>query len=55
MVIIENNINDMVIRLKNAETAKNKAENIEIDNVFHEGAEYKTKTKLLNSTLEDLW
>jgi len=55
MVIIESNINDMVISLKNAETAKSKAENIETDNIFHEGAEYKTKTKIINNTLKDLW
>lgn len=55
MVIIENNINDMVIRLKNAKIAKEKAENIEMENIYHEGAEYQTKTKEANDTLKDLW
>jgi len=55
MVIIENNINDMVIRLKNAETAKVKAENVDMENIYHEGAEYQPKTKKPNGTLEDLW
>ena len=55
MVIIESNINDMVIRLKNAKSAKTKAENMDMGNIFHEGAEYKTKTKEVNNTLKDLW
>jgi hypothetical protein len=56
MVIIENNINDVVIRLKNAETAKIKAENVNMENIYHEGAEYLPKTKkIINNTLEDLW
>lgn len=55
MVIIENNINDVVIRLKNANLAKEKAEKIELENIYHEGAEYTAKTKVENKTLEDLW
>jgi len=55
LVIIESNINDMVIRLKNAKSAKDKAKNIEMDNIFHEGAEYKTKTKETSNALKDLW
>jgi len=55
MVIIESNINDVVVRLKNAKSAKTKAENIDMGNIFHEGAEYKAKTKEVNDTLKDLW
>jgi len=55
MVIIESNINDMVIRLKNAETAKEKAINVEMENIYHEGADYQPKTKKENNNLEDLW
>ncbi len=55
MVIIESNINDMVIRLKNAETAKIKAENVDFENIYHEGAKYQSKTKKPNNALEDLW
>ncbi|HEY8889817.1 MAG TPA: hypothetical protein VIM70_06145 [Clostridium sp.] len=55
LVIVESNINDMVIRLKNAKSAKTKAENINMDNIFHKGAEYKTKTKEASNTLDDLW
>jgi len=55
MLIIEQNINDMVIKLKNAETAKLKAENVDFENIYHEGAEYQSKTKKPNNALEDLW
>lgn len=55
MVFIENNINDMVIRLQNAKKAKEKAELIEVDNIYHEGAGYITKTKEENNNLKDLW
>lgn len=55
MVIIENNINDMVIRLNNAKIAKTKAENVDMENIYHEGADYQPKTKKQNNILEDLW
>ncbi len=55
MVIIENNINDMVIRLKNAKSAKEKTESLKMDNINHEGAEYISKTKKENNNLKDLW
>jgi len=54
MVIIEKNINDIVIRLKNAKNAKEKAETVNMDHIFTNGAEYKTKTKV-NEKLNDLW
>jgi hypothetical protein len=55
MVIIENNINDMVIRLKNAKVAKEKTESLILDNIEHDGAEYIPKTKKENDNLKDLW
>jgi len=55
MVIIENNINDMVTKLNNVEKAKEKAENVELENIYHKGADYTSKTKKTNHTLEDLW
>lgn len=55
MVVIENNINDMVIRLNNAKLAKEKAEALNINNIYHDGAEYQTRTKKENSTLKELW
>lgn len=55
MVIIENNINDMVIRLKNAKKAKEKTENIPLDNQTNEGATYTSKNKKIIKELEELW
>lgn len=55
MVIIESNINDMVIRLNNAKVAKEKAEVLNIDNIYHEGAEYQTRLKDHNDKLKELW
>ncbi len=55
MVIIENNINDMVIRLKNAQKAKEKTEDIKLDNITHDGANYQKKDKKINNDLQDLW
>jgi len=55
MVIIENNINDMVIRLKNAETARIKTIDLELENQTHDSVEYKSKAKKINVELEELW
>lgn len=56
MKIIENNINDIVLRLKNAKKAKEKTENLELKNQTHEGAEYKRKSKdIKDDTLNELW
>lgn len=55
MVVIENNINDMVIRLKNAKKSEEKTINIKLENHTHENAEYKTKSKNINKDLEELW
>ena len=54
MVIVESNINDMVIRLKNAKRAKEKIINMSLDNQLHEGAEYKAKSKDINKSIKDL-
>ena len=54
--IVENNINDVYMREKNAKKAKEKAETIEIDTISYTGAEYQRKTKdVTNKLLEDLW
>lgn len=56
MVIIESNINDMVIRLRNAKKAKKQAEGLNLINQENEGATYKKRTKEVeNKKLEDLW
>ena len=55
MTIIDNNINDVVIRLGKAKKAEEKTENIKLDNQIHESAEYKTKSKEINDNLKELW
>jgi len=54
--IIEGNINDIYLRLKQVEESKSKTEQIKTDNLTHEGAEYKLKTQnVKNNKLNDLW
>lgn len=54
--IVENNLNDIYLRLKNAEKSKEKTKEINTDNIFHSGAEYKKQTKdTISKTLEGLW
>lgn len=55
--IVENNINDVYLRISNAKKMQEKTEVINIDNVCHEGAEYKRKTddSKVNKKLEGLW
>jgi hypothetical protein len=56
MMIIEKEINDVVNRLKQVDKTKQKIENMPIENIIHEGAEYKSnKTKKINNELEELW
>lgn len=55
MLIIEREINDVVNRLKQADKSKQKIENMPIENILHEGAEYKHKTKKISNELENLW
>ena len=54
--IVENNINDVYLRIENAKKAKEKTEVINIDTVYHNGAEYIRKTDdNVNKKLEGLW
>lgn len=56
MIIIEKEINDVVNRLKQADKSKQKIEDMPIENIVHEGAEYKNnKEKRLNNELKELW
>lgn len=55
--IIENNINDVYLRITNAKKLKKKTEDMNISNVYHKGAEYQKKTsdnKLIDK-YKDLW
>ena len=55
--IIENNINDVYLRVNNAKKSKQKTEVANVDSIYHEGAEYQRKTEdiKINKKLEGLW
>jgi hypothetical protein len=55
MSIIDKEINNVVMRIKNAKKSEEKTVKIELDNQLHEGAEYKTKSKEINNDLKELW
>lgn len=54
--IVEGNINNVYMRMKNIEKAKEEAKNTTVDTANHTGAEYQKKTKeVTNKLLNDLW
>jgi len=53
--IIENNINDVYIRLQNIEKSDQNIEYKKMDRISHNGAEYISKSKESNKKLEELW
>ena len=54
--IVENNINNVYLRMLNIEKAKEEAKNATVDTANHTGAEYQKKTKEVNNKLlNDLW
>lgn len=55
--IVENNINDIYLRVKNVKKSHKKAQETNLDNVYYEGAEYKKKTKetVVGDKFKDLW
>lgn len=55
--IIENNINDVYLRINNAKKSKQKTEIANVDSIYNEGAEYQRKTEDVKITkkLEGLW
>lgn len=52
--IVENNINNVYIRMKNAEKAKEEAKNTMIEAPVHTGAEFKPREKKKDK-FENLW
>lgn len=54
LAIVESNINNMYIRMKNAEKAKEEAKNVIIETYSHVGAEYKP-TEKKKDKFSDLW
>jgi hypothetical protein len=54
--IIDNNINDVYLRVTNAKKSQEKTESINVENLNHDGAEYQSKSKdISNEKLKDLW
>lgn len=54
--IVERNINDVYLRIKSVEKAKEEVKNITVDAIEHTGAEYQKKTtETNNKLLNDLW
>lgn len=54
--IVENNINNVYLRMQNTEKAKEQAKNMVIETATHTGAEYQRKTKeTTNKLFDDLW
>ena len=54
--IVEGNINNVYLRMKNVEKAKEEAESMVLDTANHTGAEYQRKTKeVTNKLLDELW
>ncbi|WP_455717428.1 hypothetical protein [Anaerosporobacter sp.] len=56
VVIVENNINDVYLRLKKVKESKEKTETINTENISYDGAEYSRKTDdLKTDRLKNLW
>ena len=54
--IVEGNINNVYLRMKNVQKTKEEAKNTTIDTANHIGADYQRKTKEVNNKLlNDLW
>lgn len=54
--IVRNNLNDMYIKMKNAENSKKKSDHIDVSSISNDAAEYKRQTvDIDNSTFEDIW
>ena len=54
--IVENNINDVYLRVTNAKKSQEKTESMDVENLRHDGAEYQNKSEdITNQKLKDLW
>lgn len=54
--IVEKNINNVYMRMRNVERAREEARNMVVETANHTGAEYQKKTKeVTNKLLNDLW
>lgn len=55
VVIVENNLNDVYIRITNAKKSQEKTEKLDTKNLSHDGAEYKTVEIKVDEELKKLW
>lgn len=55
MKIVEDNLNEVYIRTKNAEKAEEKTKSVDMSMITHEGAEYQSNRKKVSDRLKDLW
>jgi hypothetical protein len=53
--IVENNINNVYVRMKNVEKAKEDAKKVSVEVPVNTGAEYKPKEKKNKDKFNDLW
>ena len=53
--IVESNINNVYVRMKNAEKAKSKTETMDMSTATNKSANYQPKTESTSSKLDDLW
>lgn len=54
--IVENSLNDVYMRLKQAKKTEEKTEGVNTENLSYKGAEYANKTeKIKNDRLNELW
>lgn len=53
--IVEPEINDIYIRLQQVKSREKKIENLSFENQYHNGAEYKKRTKKINNKLKELF
>ena len=53
--IVESNLNNVYVRMKNAEKTKEKTKAMEMNVITHSGAGYQAKTRETSKRLNDLW
>lgn len=54
--IVENNLNDVYLRVKNAQKGDEKVQTLNVENLTHRSADYIQKTEeIVNEKLEELW
>lgn len=55
MVVVENEINDIVMRMRNSQKAEEKTQNLVLPQQVNDGASYTKKSTKTDKKLEDLW